>query len=39
MLKENEQLDDLQIKGLEIIQNKNKFRFGTDAVLYRTMQR
>lgn len=33
MLKDNEQLDDLQIKGLEIIQNKNKFRFGTDAVL------
>lgn len=33
MLKENEQLDDLQIKGLKIIQNKNKFRFGTDAVL------
>ncbi len=33
MLKENEQLDDLQIKGLEIIQNKSKFRFGTDAVL------
>jgi len=33
MLKENEQLDDLQINGLEIIQNKSKFRFGTDAVL------
>ncbi|MFO7612237.1 MAG: tRNA1(Val) (adenine(37)-N6)-methyltransferase [Clostridia bacterium] len=33
MLKENEQIDDLQIKGLKIIQNKNKFRFGTDAVL------
>lgn len=33
MLKDNEQLDDLQINGLEIIQNKNKFRFGTDAVL------
>ena len=33
MLKDNEQLDDLQIKGLEIIQNKSKFRFGTDAVL------
>ena len=33
MLRDNEQLDDLQIKGLEIIQNKNKFRFGTDAVL------
>ena len=33
MLKANEQLDDLQIKGLEIIQNKDKFKFGTDAVL------
>lgn len=33
MLRDNEQLDDLQINGLEIIQNKNKFRFGTDAVL------
>lgn len=33
MLRDDEQLDDLQIKGLEIIQNKNKFRFGTDAVL------
>jgi len=33
MLKDNEQLDDLQIKGLEIIQSKNKFKFGTDAVL------
>lgn len=33
MLKDNEQIDDLQIKGLKIIQNKNKFRFGTDAVL------
>ena len=33
MLKDNEQLDDLQINGLVIIQNKNKFRFGTDAVL------
>lgn len=33
MLKDNEQLDDLQLKGLEIIQNKNKFKFGTDAVL------
>jgi len=33
MFRDNEQLDDLQIKGLEIIQNKKKFRFGTDAVL------
>ena len=33
MLRENEQLDDLQINGLELIQDKTKFRFGTDAVL------
>ena len=33
MLKENEQLDDLQINGLRIIQNSTKFKFGTDAVL------
>ena len=33
MLRENEQLDDLQINGLEIIQNSESFRFGTDAVL------
>ena len=33
MLKENEQLDDLQLNGLEIIQNSERFRFGTDAVL------
>ena len=30
---EDEQLDDLQIKGLKIIQKKNGFKFGTDAVL------
>lgn len=30
---ENEQIDDLQYKGLKIIQDKNGFRFGTDAVL------
>ena len=33
MLKENEQLDDLQIKGLRIIQDSTRFKFGTDAVL------
>lgn len=33
MLKENERLDDLQIKGLRIIQNDTRFKFGTDAVL------
>ncbi len=32
-LKEHERIEDLQFKGLRIIQNKNKFRFGTDAVL------
>jgi Methyltransferase small domain. len=30
---ENERVDDLQFKGLKIIQNKNKFCFGMDAVL------
>ncbi|HPJ20807.1 MAG TPA: tRNA1(Val) (adenine(37)-N6)-methyltransferase [Clostridia bacterium] len=33
MLKDNEQLDDLQIKGLRIIQDSTRFKFGTDAVL------
>ncbi len=32
-LKENERIDDLQIKGYRIIQNKEKFCFGIDAVL------
>ena len=32
-LKENERIDDLQCKGLQIIQNKNEFCFGIDAVL------
>jgi tRNA1Val (adenine37-N6)-methyltransferase len=32
-LKEFEKMEDLQFKGLHIIQNKNKFCFGTDAVL------
>jgi len=32
-LKENERIDDLQYKGLKIIQNKNGFCFGIDAVL------
>ncbi len=36
MLGENEQIDDLQLKGLRIIQDKGKFRFGTDAVLLST---
>lgn len=33
MLRGDEQLDDLQIGGLFIIQKKNGFRFGVDAVL------
>lgn len=32
-LGENERIDDLQFKGLRIIQNTQKFCFGTDAVL------
>ena len=33
MLKENETLEDLLIDGLKIIQNKNLYRFSSDAVL------
>ncbi|OPJ55044.1 tRNA1(Val) (adenine(37)-N6)-methyltransferase [Alkalithermobacter paradoxus] len=32
-LRENERIDDLQMKGLKIIQNKDGFCFGVDAVL------
>lgn len=32
-IKENERIDDLQLKGLKIIQNPNWFCFGIDAVL------
>ncbi|WP_446899873.1 tRNA1(Val) (adenine(37)-N6)-methyltransferase [Clostridium sp. LBM24168] len=32
-LKENETLDDLQLKGIHIIQKKYAFRFGVDSVL------
>ena len=32
-LNKNERIDDLQFKGLKIIQNKNGFCFGIDAVL------
>ena len=32
-LKENERIDDLEYKNLKIIQNKNGFCFGIDAVL------
>ena len=33
LLKENERIDDLEFKNLKIIQNKNGFCFGIDAVL------
>lgn len=33
LLKENERIDDLERNGLKIIQNKNGFCFGIDAVL------
>ncbi|BEP27694.1 tRNA1(Val) (adenine(37)-N6)-methyltransferase [Helicovermis profundi] len=33
LLKENERIDDLQLNGLKIIQNKKGFCFGIDAVL------
>lgn len=32
-LLENEQLDDLELEGMKIIQKKDGFKFGTDAVL------
>lgn len=32
-LKENERIDDLEYKGLKIIQNKNGFCFGMDSIL------
>lgn len=32
-LKEDERIDDLEYKGLKLIQNKNWFCFGTDSVL------
>ena len=32
-LKENERIDDLEYRGLKIIQNKNGFCFGIDSVL------
>lgn len=32
-LKENERIDDLQRNGYKIIQNRDKFCFGMDAVL------
>lgn len=33
MLKENERIEDLQYKGIKIIQSENGYRFTTDAVL------
>lgn len=32
-IKENERIDDLQLKGLKLIQNPRRFCFGVDAVL------
>ncbi len=32
-IRENERIDDLQFKGLKLIQNSNQFCFGLDAVL------
>ena len=32
-LEENERIDDLEYKGLKIIQNKNEFCFGMDSIL------
>lgn len=32
-LKENERIDDLEFKGLKIIQNEKWFRFGSDSVI------
>ena len=32
-LKENERIDDLELNGLKIIQNKDGFCFGMDSVL------
>lgn len=33
LIKDDETLDDLELKGINIIQKKNAFRFGVDAVL------
>ena len=33
MKRENERIDDLQYKGLKIIQNKEGFCFGIDSIL------
>lgn len=33
MLRDNERIDDLRIKGFRIIQDETRFKFGTDAVL------
>ncbi len=32
-LRDDETLDDLNLKGIHVIQKKNAFRFGVDAVL------
>ena len=36
-IKEDETLDDLQLKGIQVIQKKDAFRFGIDAVLLATL--
>lgn len=33
LVRDDETLDDLQLKGIHIIQKKKGFRFGVDAVL------
>ncbi len=33
IIKEDETLDDLQLKGIHVIQKKQAFRFGIDAIL------
>ena len=34
LVREDETLDDLQLDGIHIIQKKEGFRFGVDAVLF-----
>ena len=36
-LKENERIDDLEYKGLKIIQNTNYFCFGIDSILLKQL--
>lgn len=39
IMKDGERIDDLQLKGLRIIQDKSKFCFGTDAILLSSFAR